>query len=191
MKKPKFLEALDQGPYCTSCKNSLDYVGCDGHKDIYPVLSKNSRIRIPICRHCILSCSECSSFISVPKYTRLYSTNKKEMSTIKTRPASLVGNPLEKINIKNPIINSYKKSIRGLLELVFSFDVGAQLALDIKDDIGKININETLIHSAFNRISYLLFALQLIRLSGLGSYEKKIMTAEIRKLYNLGTDAKI
>jgi hypothetical protein len=191
MKNLKFLEAIDQGPYCIKCKNPLDYIGCDIHKDIYPVLSKNSRIKMPICQNCTLTCSGCSSFVSIPKYVRLYATSKKKTRMIKTRPASLVGNPLDKINIKNPIINTYKKSIRGLLELVFSFDIGAQLALDIKDDIGKVNVNESLIHAAFNRISYLLFALQLIRLSGLGSYEKKIMQAEISKLYNLGAHDKV
>jgi len=203
MKSYKYIEFEDLGPYCTICGEAASFEGCAIHAGTFPVISNKNRLRIPICKQCRIECHECGSSLDIPtfklryiQHTQLNSSNKARLSKTKERTAKST-----KVNVKQDTIDIldqlrhkphsentryFQNTITNILnDLTFSLEVGSQFAIsDVEDKLkGIIPSDMRIVKVYINKLSSLLLLLQLVRVTGLGSYEKEILHREITKLF--------
>jgi len=191
MKKKKKLRKAEfrgEGIGCIRCDSQLIYNGCSAHKDKFPELSKKSGIQIPICSKCSVVCPTCGYSKNIVSHIKKIKTIPKKK--LKKKPKKTlfdVENLIQTSDfsgIKN--LSFFRRGTVGILDIIFSFDVGTQLAMsDIKRKVGKdIPINFNKLETSLTRLSSLYFSLMITRLLGLSLYEKKIVKAEIERLFS-------
>jgi hypothetical protein len=193
MTKKKWLDFRSSGPQCITCGGSAFYMGCDSHVDKYPVLTQKNLIRIPNCKKCFLECAHCESKLSIPQYLEDFQKpripNKKKR---KVKEPEIKMNFLDKLQQANLTelrdLNIFRDCTKEVLDMIFCFDIGTQLAIDdLEKKLLKLELDSNLgaIKSSNDRLSRVYFTLLMIRASGLSSYEKEIMEAEIKRIYSL------
>lgn len=189
----KWVDFQPSGIQCNVCGGSASYMGCDKHKDKYPILTKKNFIRVPNCPKCFIECNECQcDNQTLPEYLKKVKKPKKLPKIIKQKkkepkikssfPDKIRNADLSKLRD----LNIYRDSTEGILNLIFSFDIGTQLALEkIEKKLISIGLETNLgpMRSTNDRLSRLLYTILMIRTAGLSSYEKEIMEAELEKLY--------
>lgn len=190
VKKKKWLDFPKTGIQCYDCGGDAIYESCTLHEDFYPTLTDRNLIRVPNCSRCKIFCHKCNRHFEPSIYLIKKETNKVIERPKKKKEPEIKYSFKDKLykadlsHIKD--LETYKRATKGSLNLIFSFDVGTQLAIDEVEkaisDIG-LEINFSSLKGVNDRLSRLLYALLMVRASGLSSYEKPIIEAEIEKAY--------
>jgi len=187
-KKLKRVEFRGEGINCIRCDSQLIYNGCNAHVDEFPKLSKKGGIQIPICSECSVVCPTCGYSETIISHIKKIKTLPKKKPKKKPKKTLFdVENLIQTSDLSDmKNLNFFRKGTVGILDIVFSFDVGTQLAMsDIKRRLGEnIPINFGKLEMSLTRLSHLYFSLMVTRLLGLSSYEKKIVKAEIERLFS-------
>lgn len=201
--KKKWINFLPSGIQCAHCGAEASYIACDSHHDNFPELTDKNHIRVPNCKFCSIECQVCfGEILSLPKYLhKIKNPNKpvKKKLIKKRLDPEIKSSFLDKLqqadlsNLRD--LEIFRNSTRNILNLIFSFDLGTQLATDDVERILEeldVGINFGAMRSSNDRLSRLMFTLLMIRASGLSSYEKAIMESEIERIYapNISGDQK-
>lgn len=193
IKKFKWLDLPSSGLKCVYCGKNAVYEACDSHADSFPKLTSKNLIRIPNCGLCNIECSECGKNFKPELYLK---KPKKELPTVIKQPKKV---PKVKYSLKDKLskvdlsdmreLSIFKKTTTNVLDILFSYDIGTQLAIsqiENKIEAAGLEFDTSQIRRTGDKISKLLFTLLMIRSAGLSSYEKTIMEAEIERLYGHG-----
>jgi hypothetical protein len=160
-------------------------------------------VRIPICGSCEVECPTCKHTVSIRNYAdeliSIKELKKKAKKDAKPEPTitpreiplppevSLdiheVLRTVDTSKIEN--LDFFRRSIKGVLDTVFSLDIGFLLGIqDVEDELaGKIPMDYSRLNISLTRLSHLLSVLLILRSAGLGTYEDEIIKAEISRLY--------
>ena len=194
MTKFKFVDFPGSGIQCAICGKDAHYLACNSHETTYPVLTTKNLIRVPNCKSCRIECPNCGE-VTLPQY--LETALKKERVPKKLpRPKPKDKEPQIKTTFSDRLklvdlseirdIEISRNSTKGILNLIFGLETGTQLGMDdienLLEPLG-MDIDFGGMRAVNDRIAKLLYTLLKIRASGLSSYEKVIMEAEIEKLY--------
>ncbi len=186
--RKKYVDFDNSSIKCLHCTKEAIYSPCDKHKDTYPYLTNKNRIRVPNCRLCTIDCPHCDNkTLTVKEYLikYLYPIEIKKSTEVVVKES--IEDTIKNADFSHiRDLNTYKNVTKGALNLIFSFEIGSQISVDkLKTQLMNygLDINFSSINSVNDRLSLLFYILLMIRGIGLTSFEKEIMEAEIKKLY--------
>jgi hypothetical protein len=205
-KKPKFLHFSDNGMQCLTCGIQTNFVGCEKHLDTFPKLTDSSLIRIPVCDKCQITCDDCGTSYSIPRYlekyeTRTFAKPKKKKKIPKTpRKIEKKAKDDKEVTIKQTLLDKldaadfsqakelsfFQNASINIFDTLFSVDIGTQLGLKkVISSLDQFDIpfNTTYVQATMDKLTSLLFIMLMIRTTGLGKYEEDIVRAEIERLF--------